>query len=111
MPASGDGHGWISQSLEVELNQEKVSGVAILESSGLLTPSKTALPQFASFRVRGLVGLVTPIAQPEGEQVITVQAGEALFTLTKTELGGAKVIEGVPIAFTVHDLSLWDEAI
>lgn len=111
VPASGDGHGWIGQALEVEINQEKVSGFEILKSPVLAAPPITALPQFATFRVRGLVGLVTPIAQPEGEQMITVQAGEALFTFTKLELGGAKIIEGIPVAFTVHDLSLWDEAI
>lgn len=109
VPASGEGRGCASQSFDVEINQEKVSK---LKRGGLdSVESVAALPEANAYEVSGKVISVVPIGEPEGHEVITVQAGEAIFTLSWDELGGVKLSLGERVTFIAHTLSLWDEAI
>ena len=111
VPAGSDWQRSIGQTFEVEINQENITNFEVLEASVLQETSVTAQTQPGDFRVCGVVIAIVSIAEPDGEQIITVKAGDALFNLTRTELRIAHLSEGSAVAFTVHDMSLWDEAI
>ena len=111
VPASGDWKHCLGQSFEVEIDQEKVTGFKVLETSSLLAPLITAITETGDFQVFGTVIVVASIAEPDGEQIITVKAGDAHFTFPKSELQISRLSEGDAVAFTVHEMSLWDTAI
>jgi hypothetical protein len=111
VPASGEWKNCLGHSFVVEIEQEQVTGFRVSETSSLLAPSITALPGTGSFHVSGTVIAITSIAEPHGEQIIRVEAGDAHFTFSKSELQISRLTEGDLVAFTVHEMSLWDTAI
>ena len=109
VPASGEAQGCAGQTFDVEINQEKVSALerASLES----VDSIVALPEPNAFKVSGRVISAVSMAEPVDNEIISVKAGEAIFTLSRNELGGVKLALGECVTFIAHTLSLWDEAI
>ena len=110
VPASGDASDCVGQSFDVEINQERVTALTAV-GHGTFAESIVALPERGAFRVHGVVTSVIPLAEPAGAEVITVAARGALFTLGGKELGGMRPSLGEMVAFTAHEVSLWDEAI
>jgi len=110
IPASGNANDYVGQTLEVELSQEGVTQVSLTDEENF-----EARIQYISapctYQVRGIVNCVIPLEVPIGECIVYISSGNANFTLTATELGGLKPEQGVHLSFTVHELSLWDEAI
>jgi len=110
VPASGNARGCSGESFDVEIDQERVSGLERVEHD---SPSESvvALPEPGAFRIHGTVTSIVPIAEPPGNSVVTVLARGAAFTLSGGELAGKLLSLGERVAFTVHEVSLWDEAI
>ncbi len=110
VPASGKADGNAGQTLEVELSQERVTQVT-LEDAKDFEPRVQNLSEPASYRVTGFVDFVTQLKDPIEACIVYISVGNANFTLTTSELGGIKPVQGGHLSFTVHGLSLWDEAI
>lgn len=94
----------------VEVAQEAVSAIEVGGSdddAGMITP----LMESGLFRVCGKVTSIQDVAEPAGEQIFSATAGEAVFTLLKSEIANRVLALNDLIRFVAHDVSLWDEAI
>jgi hypothetical protein len=109
VPASSEAQHCAGQSFDVEINQEKVTNLERISSES--GESVVARTEPGVYQVSGRVSSVVPLGEPEGSEVVTVAAGEAMFTLSSEELGSMKLLLGERVSFVVHTLSLWDEAI
>ena len=94
---------------DVEINQESVTGFRLVEREEL-REGVVSLPEPGAFRVRGVVSSVLPISETEGNVLVSVDAGGALFHLERADLCNSIPSEGDAVAFDVHEVSLWDEA-
>lgn len=70
-----------------------------------------ALDEAEAFQVFGTVTAVMPPGEPSDSVILSVASGEAIFTLDRFDLGDTKLFVGDKVAFVVHELSLWDEAV
>jgi hypothetical protein len=109
IPASSELQQCVGQSFDVEINQEAVTEFEVSKCGGV-DEAVVALPEQAAFRVHGVVTSVIQLSEPEGEQVITVKAKEAFFTLTQADVRDTQLSTGEVVSFVVHEVSLWDEA-
>jgi hypothetical protein len=98
------------QSLYVEIDQEKVTDFRVRES-GSTGQTVSPMIEAGTFEVHGVVESITPLSEPEGEQVIMIKVLEARFTLSRSDTQNATLSIGAYVSFTVHGLSLWDEAL
>lgn len=110
VPASGNSRGCSGESFDVEIGQERVSGLKRVEHKSL-SESVVALPEPGAFHICGTVASIVAIAEPPGNSVVTVMARGAVFTLSGEDLAETMLSLGERVAFTVHEMSLWDEAI
>lgn len=110
VPASTEVNSCTGQSFEVEVSQERVTGLRSLGNHPL-AESVTALPESGAFQIQGVVTSIVSLTEPAGMTVVAVAARGALFSLAGEELGGVKLSLGEKVTFIAHDVSLWDAAI
>lgn len=110
VPKTANVEGCVGQSFYVEIGQERVTNLERVAHEGN-AEAVVALSEFGAFCVCGTVTSVVPLDEPEGNQVVTIAAGEAVFTLCQEDLGSVKLVQGEKVAFVAHEVSLWDEAI
>lgn len=110
VPADVENQQLEGQSFYVEIDQEKVTDFRVKEpgSIGQAVSRKTVA---GTFEVHGVVESITPLSEPEGEQINTIKVLEARFTLSRSDTQNATLSIGENVSFTVHGLSLWDEAL
>lgn len=94
---------------QVEIAQESVTGFRLSEMSGDVYV-EPILP-LGDFQVRGIVRFLLFPAEPVGNRITYIQAGEADFCLALKDIGDLRPEVGTIVEFIVHDLSLWDYAI
>lgn len=110
VPAADTPESCIGKVFDVEINQERISDFEVLKST-FTARSVSVCVEANRFAVYGIVSTIHSVSEPAGEQVIYISAGEALFAVTKTEIGGVTLSVGDVVRFVAHDVTLWDEAI
>lgn len=109
VPSSGDAEGLVGQSFQVEIEQGRVTDLRRVGVEA--EPKVIALAEPGSFQVCGIVRAVVPLGETDGSVLVSVVAGEAVFTLCQDDLRGMALSQGERVTFTAHEVSLWDEAI
>ena len=109
IPARANSPPEVGQELYVEVDQESVAGTQFLDSTS--TARVVAQSIRGNYQVAGVVFHVTTMAEPPGERILVVHAGEASFTLLQSELAGCYPQVGDWLLFNVTDASLWDKAL
>lgn len=111
VPVDGEVADLPGQSVAVEIDQERVSDFVILGTSPERKPEVTALDVRGHYQVLGIVAAIVPFLEPAGEQLVVVVAGDASFTMLRSEIGCRPLRTGEWVAFTAEDVSLWDEGL
>jgi len=111
VPAAEDVSTLVGQTGDVELNQERVSALTRVSPSEPCGHVFSPMPEFGCFQVRGQVVSATPRSELGGEPFAFVRAADAYIALVSNELAGLGLTEGDCVAFCMHDVSLWDEAL
>ena len=109
VPAAANGSDLVGREFEVEIDHERITD---LLSSGDAAQAAGVLPlaEPGSFLVRGVVREVVSLGESGIGSLAVVAVGDAIFTLDQQDLGGAVLAKGECVAFTAHDVTLWDEA-
>ena len=110
VPAHSDVQQCLGQVYEVEVNQESVSDFSVVVGN-TSREAIVAMSERTALRVTGVVTSIMQISEPPGEQMITVRAEDAFFTLSRADTGFAMLSVGDKISFVAHEVSLWDEEI
>ncbi len=97
-----------NNEIEVEIAHESISS---LGRSTVRQHYVTPLSEAFSYHVCGEVRTIVHHAEPSGNQVTYIVAGDAEFALSLADLGGLRPNQGDTVEFDIHGLSLWDEAI
>ncbi len=109
VPASGRPENCEGCEFEVEIAQDSITEFCIIE--GIVTPSVEIMDATGSFKVCGVISSVMALTDPIGGQFTFVAVNDALFTLTNNDMSNLRPDVGTSVAFIVHDMSFWDEAI
>jgi hypothetical protein len=110
VPASETPMLCVGEIFDVEISQEKISGFEVLARDSV-SQLVAMYPQANGFMVNGVVSSIQPVSEPAGQQSICINAGEAQFFVSRTEIGSVALSVGDAVRFIAHDVSLWDEAI
>jgi len=108
VPAIGDAQSCAGQVFDVEINQQKITNLErIGAESG---ESVVACVELGCYKVAGRVTSVVRLDERGDDEIVTVTAGEATFTLSSGDVAGIALSLGQSVSFLAHSLSLWDEA-
>ena len=99
----------VGREFDVEIDHERISDLSTGWDNGLTT-GVSPLAEPGSFRVRGVIIDVSPLGEPAMDSLVTVAAGDAIFTLDRQDVGDVAFAKGEWVTFTAHEVSLWDEA-
>lgn len=110
VPANGDPDACVGKSFYVEIDHERVTDLKRVDYN-TFNEGVVALDESEAFQVFGTVTAVMPLGEPSDNVILSVASGEAIFTLDRFDLGDTKLFVGDKVAFVVHELSLWDEAV
>ena len=111
VPSAEDASTFVGQTCDVEVNHERVSALMHLSPSKPCQHMFVPMAEFGCFQVRGKVISATPKNDLGGEPFAFVRAADAHIGLGSDDLAGVDLTEGDCVAFCVHDVSLWDEAL
>ncbi|MEN9865828.1 MAG: hypothetical protein RL748_1418 [Pseudomonadota bacterium] len=99
----------VGREFEVEIGQGSITEFCITDPA--TTTSIAALAVAGSFSVHGIVSFVETAAVPIENQFFHIAVDDAIFMLSLDDTGGLRPGVGSFVAFIVHDVSFWDEAI